>query len=156
MVFFAGQKLTAADLNAAVPLGESQTPSATTFGSTSSTSYTATLTAAGTVTQAFVAPASGKISVTFTASILPGTAGAFGTISVGLSGAAGTVAPSDDWQAFVRSTDGSNAYHGTVERTHDFTGLVPGAAGVITMYHRASAGSVDFSNRQLKYRPIGV
>ncbi len=156
MAFFAGQKLTAAAMNAAVPLNEEQSAVNTSFGTSTSTSYTSTLTGATTVTLAFVAPTSGKIEVNFTASVIPDAAPNAGFVSVALSGAAGTVAASDDWWAFAYTTDAANDYHGTVTRTKVFTGLVAGAAGVITMNHKVSAGSCTFTNRQVKYRSIGA
>jgi hypothetical protein len=155
-MFFAGQKLTAYQLNSAAPTGEVQSAVNTTFGQTTSTSYTPTLSGSSAVTLAFTVPPSGSIAVFLTASILPGNSGQFGTISVALSGAAGVVAASDAWQAFVRSTDAANAYHGTVFRETIFPGLVAGATGLITMNHRSSSGTVDFSNRQLRWRPVAA
>jgi hypothetical protein len=155
MAFQAGQILTAPALNLAIPVGETQSVLNTTFGSTNSATYTPTLTGPGTVTLAFVAPGSGAISVTFTAAISPQTTTAFGAISVAISGAAGTFAASDDYNAYVISTDPANDFGGTVERTKIFTGLTPGAAGTITMNHKSSSGTTDFGNRQIIWRPVG-
>lgn len=157
MVFFAGQKLTAAALNSAIPLGETQSVIVSAFGSTTSTVYTATLASVGTVTLAYVAPPSGIIEVTFTAVIVPSIANLSGLVSVALTGAAGTVAASDNHHAYATTTDAANDYGGTVTKSVLFTGLTAGAAGTITMHHRASsATSVEFGYRQLKWRPIGV
>lgn len=156
MAFLAGQKATAAQLNSAAPVGEAEATVNTTPGTTTSTSYTDTLTGSGTMTIAYVAPPSGKICVWYTASTVPSVANYFGIVAPALTGAAGTVAASDNWQAFNKTTDASNDNDGTVYRTHIFTGLVAGAAGTITMMHKVIGGLVTFSDRQIGWRPIGA
>lgn len=149
----AGQRLSAAYVNALCPLGKAQNTVNTTFGSTASTTYTPTLASTGTCTLAFVTPASGAIEVFYTASISPQASGRFGVISVSISGAAGTVAASDDGQAFNKSTS-ATVYDGTVSRRRIFTGLTPGAVGTITMEHKVIGGTVNFNDRQLAWEPV--
>jgi hypothetical protein len=151
MVFSAGQVLTATILNSAAPVGDAQTVVNTTAGTTTSTTYTPTLSGSGLVTLAFVTPPSGAIWVSYTASVKHSATGGFATISVALSGAASTVAASDNYQAFGQTTDGANSRPEiTVFRRFWFSGLTAGAAGLITMNHRIGvAGTGTFTNRQL-------
>lgn len=155
MAFASGQKVTAAQLNSAAPTGSAQTAVNTTGGTTTSTTYTSSLTGSAAVTLAFTAPPSGSIWVTYTASAFhSGTD--YPSISVGLSGAAGTVAVSTTWQAFNQTVTTPRP-ESTLFRRYMFTGLTPGSAGTITLYHKVlSAGTATFSNRQLGWEPVAA
>lgn len=155
MAFSAGQVLTADVMNAACPVGSDMTVVSTTAGTTTSTTYTSTLSGAGSVTLAFVTPASGKIWVTETASAKGGTTSIFPAITFAISGAAGTVAASDNNQAFQQAASAGGP-ESTLFRRVLVAGLTPGAAGTITMnYKTTGAGTVTYNNRQLAWEPVG-
>lgn len=156
MTFLAGQKLSAAALNSAAPTGAAQSVVNTTAGNTTSSTYTPTLSAGGTVTLAFVTPASGKIWVTYTATGVGTTSAEFPSISFAISGAAGTLAASTDRQAFNKSTSAGTP-ESTISRRTLVTGLTPGAAGTITMNFKSFAGgTVTFNNKQLQWEPVAA
>jgi hypothetical protein len=154
-MFFAGQKLTALIMNSAAPTGSAQTTPNTTGSTTTSTAYTATLASGSSHTLAFVAPPSGSIWVTYVCSAFH-SATDFPSMSVGIGGAAGTIAPSTLWQAFNQTVTTPRPEH-TLFRRYMFTGLVPGAAGLITMYYKTLAsGTATFNNRQLAWEPVAA
>lgn len=146
MVFVAGVALTAAALNAAAPTGD------TSFylsndGTTTSTSYTDTLTGSTTASLAFVAPPSGKIEVTI--AVLQENTTSTTQTSFRISGAAGTVAASDDYSV---QSDDSNTRMG--EKTTQISGLTAGAAGTVTMQHKVAGGTGTFDKRAINIRMI--
>ncbi len=110
------------------------------------------------MTLAFVTPASGKIWVTITASAKAGTTiAAFPAITFAITGAAGTVAASDNYQAFNQTVDTSSRPENTLFRRQLITGLVAGAAGTITMHHKIGGGGTGtFTNRQLQWEPVAA
>lgn len=148
MVALAGQKVTASLLNSLAPTGHAASGVNTTAGTTTSTSYTDTLTSSTTVTLAFITPPSGKIAVTICGAV-DNSADNYSIISYRISGAAGTVAASDSWQAYFRNTN-----EGMVSRRSIQTGLVAGAAGTITMQHKVSGGTGTFNHREIIWEPI--
>ncbi|MFJ5984301.1 hypothetical protein [Lentzea sp. NPDC092896] len=150
MVALAGQKVTASLLNSLAPTGETTSGVNTTAGTTTSTGYTDTLTSSSTVSVAFIAPPSGKIAVTICGAVDNGGDN-YSVISYRLSGAAGTVAASDNWQVYFRNTN-----EGVVSRTTYQTGLTPGAAGTITMQHKVSGGTGTFNHREILWRPVAA
>lgn len=148
MAFTAGQKLTAAQLNSAAPVGAAQSTVNTTAGTTTSTSYTDSLTGSTTVSLAFTVPPSGAIWVTIT-SALDNSADNYTVVSYRISGSAGTVAASDNWQIYFRNTN-----EGMVSRRTMQTGLTVGATGTVTMQHKVSGGTGTFNHRQILIEPV--
>lgn len=148
MTALAGQKVTALLLNSLAPTGHASSSVNTTAGTTTATAYTDTLTSSTVVSVAFVTPPSGDIEVTITGA-LDNSGDNYSVISYRISGAAGTVAASDSWQAYKRNTN-----EGMVSRTSIQTGLTPGAAGTITMQHKVSAGTGTFNHREIIWRPL--
>lgn len=143
----AGQKVTAAYLNALCPLGETQSANNSTAGTTTSTSYTDTLTSSGTVSVNFTAPPSGVVSVRIEAALW--NSGTNYTVaSFRLSGAS-TVAASDDNQIYQRSTNEQR--HMAESR---IAGLTPGGAYTATMQHKVSAGTGNYNHRRIAVRPL--
>ncbi|WP_191304408.1 hypothetical protein [Lentzea cavernae] len=148
MVALAGQKITASMLNSLAPTGHASSGVNTTAGTTTSTSYTDTLSGTTSVSVAFIVPPSGKIAVTVFGST-DNSADNYSVISYRISGAAGTVAASDNWQTYFRNTN-----EGGVGRRSFQTGLTPGAAGTITMQHKVSGGTGTFNNREILWEPL--
>jgi hypothetical protein len=148
MAFVSGQKVTAAQLNSAAPTGAVQSTVNTTSGTTTSTSYTDSLTGSTTVSLAFTVPASGKIWVTITGAT-DNSADNYSTMSYRISGTAGTVAASDNWQLYFRNTN-----EGLTSRRTMQTGLTPGASGTVTMQHKVAAGTGTFNHRQILVEPV--
>ena len=143
----AGQKVTAAFLNSLCPLGEAQSSTDSTSGTTTSTSYTDTLTGTGTKTLAFTAPPSGAVAITIKAS-LKNSAGNYTAAAFRLSGAS-TRASSDSDQIFVLGTN-----EDTEETTTIVTGLTAGGAYTITMQHKVTAGTGTYNFRRITVRPL--
>lgn len=157
MAFAAGQKVTAAQINSACPIGATQSTMSAVSGTvTVGTPYVGSLTGgAPTHTLAFTAPASGSIWVSITASATNNSTG-YGCISFAISGAAGTRAASDDYQAFMQGVTTPRPEQ-TLYRRVMITGLTPGAAGTITMYYRSfTAGTTTFNYRQIGYEPVAA
>jgi hypothetical protein len=154
-MFFAGQKVTALQMNSAAPTGSNQTTPNTTGSTTTSTTYVSTLANGSSHTLAFTAPPSGAIWVSYSASAFhSGTD--FPSISVGLSGAAGTIAVSSLWQAFNQTVTTPRP-EATLWRRYMFTGLTAGQAGLITMYYKLlTSGTATFNNRHLMWEPVAA
>lgn len=149
MVFAAGQKLTAAQLNSACPLGESESSTDVTFGTTSSTSFTDTLSGTSAKTHAFTAPPSGSVAITIAGAAKNSTT-AFSGTAFRLSGAS-TRAAVDDEQFFVQGTNEVNFAKEVI-----VTGLTAGGAYTVTMQHKVTSGASTgtFNYRQIKVRPL--
>lgn len=148
MAALAGQKVTATLLNTIAPAGYGSSGVNTTAGTTTSTSYTDSLTSSTTVSVAFIVPPSGAIEVIIFGAV-DNSGDNYSTLSYRISGAAGTVAASDSWQAYFRNTN-----EGTVSRRSVQSGLTPGAAGTITMQHKVSAGTGTFNHREIIWRAL--
>lgn len=152
MTFASGQKITAAQLNSAAPTGAVQSTVITTSGNTSSTSYTDTLSAGGTASLAFTVPPSGKIWVTITAACWSDANTRYAVASYRISGSAGTVAASDNWQIYSKAVSTIETLYS--RRTMQ-TGLTPGATGTVTMQFKiTSAGTANFNHRQILIEPV--
>lgn len=145
----AGQKVYAAFINQLCPIGEAQTATNTTSGTTSSTSYTDTLGGTGTVSINFTAPLSGIVAVTTKASMDNNGAANYTAAAFRLSGAT-TRASSDNDQIFVQGTN-----ENTDETTTVVTGLTPGGSYTATMQHKVTAGTGTYNFRRISVRPIG-
>lgn len=148
MVMQAGQQLTAAALNSAAPTSSTELANISDTGTVLATTYTDTLTSAVNATLAFVAPASGSIWVSIHASI-DNSGANYTWVSFRISGAAGTVAASDDYAISGNGTDDH-----TASRRTKITGLTPGAAGTITMQYRVSAGTGTVDHRSMSQDPV--
>ncbi len=144
----AGQKMTAAYLNALVPIGEAQSTTNATPGTTTSTSYTDTLTGSGTVSLSFTAPPSGSVAVTVRAA-MDNSGGNYTSVAFRLSGASAR-ASSDNDQAYIQGTDEC-----TDEAMTIVTGLTAGGAYTATMQHKVTAGTGTYNFRRISVRPIG-
>ncbi|PRY35330.1 hypothetical protein [Umezawaea tangerina] len=148
MTFQAGQKITAADLNRAAPSTSTQLTNISDTGTLTSAVYTDTLSGAINATLAFVTPPSGSIEVTIHAAI-DNSSTNYTYVSFRISGAAGTVAASDDYAISANGTDDH-----TASRTTIIPGLTPGAAGTITMQYRVSAGTGTVDHRSIIQKPM--
>lgn len=148
MVMQAGQQLTAAALNSAAPTTWTQLTNISDTGTTGSVTYTDALSGAVNATLAFVAPASGAIEVTIHAAI-DNSGANYTWVSFRISGAAGTVAASDDYALSANGTDDHTAPRSTI-----ITGLTPGAAGTITMQYRVGAGTGTIDHRSIIQKPM--
>lgn len=142
-----GQKVTAAFLNSLCPLGEAQSATNATPGTTTSTSYTDTLTGSGTVSLNFTAPPSGAVAVTTKAS-MDNSGANYTAIAFRLSGAS-TRASNDNDQAFIQGTDEC-----TDETMTIVTGLTAGGAYTATMQHKVTAGTGTYNFRRISVRPL--
>lgn len=148
MAFTAGQKLTAAQLNSAAPVGAAQSATNSTAGTTTSATYTDTLTGSAVVSLGFTTPPSGAIFVTISASC-DNTGANFNLVSYRISGSAGTRAASDAWHAFTQGTSEIFVTRRTLQ-----TGLTAGATGTVTMQYNTSGGTASFNHRQLIIEPV--
>lgn len=155
MAFAAGQKVTAAQLNSAAPTGAVQSAVNSTVGTTTSTSYTDTLTSSTTVSLGFTTPGSGSIKVTIIAAMQNNTAGSYVAVSFRISGAAGTVAASDDYQVYTQGT-GTSRPESRISGSTIITGLTPGAAGTVTMQHKVTANIGTYNYRRIIIEPIAA
>lgn len=153
MTFVSGQRVTAAQLNSAAPIGAVQSVVNTTSGTTSSGTYTDTLSGTSTVSLNFVVPPSGAIWVTTNVGMFSGANTVYAVTSYRISGSAGTVAASDNWQIYTKQVSTMESLF--TRRTMQ-TGLTPGATGTVTMQHRNSNGSTTctFNHRQLLIEPV--
>ncbi|HSL51991.1 MAG TPA: hypothetical protein VK878_23215 [Candidatus Deferrimicrobiaceae bacterium] len=140
--------MTAAFLNALAPLGEAQSATNLTAGTTTSTSYTDTLTSSTTVTLNFTAPPSGSVAIIIRASMV-NSAGNYTAAAFRLSGATTRVS-SDSDQIFTHGTD-----ENTDESTTIVTGLTAGGSYTATMQHKVTAGTGTYNFRRITMRPIG-
>lgn len=143
----AGQKMTASFLNSLCPLGEAQSATNSTPGTTTSTSYTDTLSGSGTVSVNFTAPPSGAVAVT-TKSALVNSAGNYTAAAFRLSGAS-TRASSDNDQIYNKGVDEITSETVTV-----VTGLTAGGAYTATMQHKVTAGTGTYNYRRIAVRPL--
>lgn len=143
----AGQKVTASFLNSLCPLGEAQSATNSTPGTTTSTSYTDSLTGSGTVSINFTAPPSGAVAVTTKAAMVNSGAN-YTAIAFRLSGAS-TRASNDNDQAYIRGTNEC-----TDETTTIVTGLTAGGAYTATMQHKVTAGTGTYNFRRISVRPL--
>jgi hypothetical protein len=148
MVAQAGQQLTAAALNSAAPTTWTQLTNISDTGTLTSVTYTDTLSGAVNATLAFVAPPSGSIKVSIHAAV-DNSSTNYTYVSFRISGAAGTVAASDDYALSANGTDDHTAPRPTI-----ITGLTPGAAGTITMQYRVSAGTGTVDHRSIIQEPM--
>jgi hypothetical protein len=148
MAFVSGQKVTAAQLNSAAPTGAVQSTQNSTGGTTTSATYTDTLSGTTTHTLGFTVPASGAIWVTIKAA-LDNSAANYTQASYRISGSAGTVAASDNWNIFSQGTSEI-----TISRRTMQTGLTPGATGTITMQYNTSGGTATVNHRQILVDPV--
>lgn len=142
MAFLAGAPVTADSLNDATTVIESTTDA--TAGTTTSTSYTDTLTGPSAHSLAFTTPESGIIVVTITSEAYNSGAN-YATCSFRISGAAGTVASSDNNSLYHYGSDRFRA-----SSTSRVSGLTPGAAGTVTLQHKVVAGTGTFNRRKIK------
>lgn len=143
----AGQKLTAAFINALCPLGETQSSTDATPGTTTSTSYTDTLTGTSTKTLAFTAPPSGAVAIKIKSSLKNNGAN-YTAAAFRLSGAS-TRASNDNDQIFVLGTNEDTEESETV-----VTGLTAGGSYTITMQHKVTAGTGTYNYRRITVRPL--
>lgn len=134
-------------LNSRAPLGESQSGVDTTFGTTTSTSWTDTISGSSPVTLAFVAPPSGKVSISISAAVKNSGAN-FSGLNFRLSGA-GSRAAVDGEQAFVQGNS-----EVVVTKDNVVSGLVVGGSYTITLQHKVTAGTGTFNYRRLGWRPL--
>lgn len=152
MAFLAGQKVSAADLNALSP-PTSATAGSSGYANTASTSYT-TLT--GDPGVAFTAPASGKVDVHIRAAMVGEAAGigaqASFIVRTGASVGSGTtvVAATDDNSISVLGTDDAEFGQSTL-----VTGLTPGNSYNVQMVYKRRGGSSNggFSRRRITVKP---
>ncbi len=148
MVAQAGQQLTAAAVNSFAPTTWTKLDNISDTGTVTSTTYTDTLSSAVSATLAFVVPASGSVEITIHAAVdNSGTNYTF--VSFRISGAAGTVAASDDYAISANGTDDHTAPRSTI-----ITGLTAGAAGTITMQYRVGAGTGTVDHRSIIQKPM--
>jgi hypothetical protein len=152
MAFLAGQKVSAADLNALSP-PTSVTAGSSGYANTTSTSYG---TLSGDPGVAFTAPASGKVDVHIRAAMVGEAAGigsqASFIVRTGSSVGSGTtvVAAADDNSIGMIGTDDVEAGQSTL-----VTGLTPGNSYNVQMvYKRRGASSAGgFARRRITVKP---
>lgn len=130
----------------------------TTTGTTSSTSYTATLTGSTTPTVVFIAPANGKVWVNWTCQQLNSTAtsSVFSTFEVreGSTIGSGNVffSASDDYAIWTDPSDvGQNIVTATIRKL--LTGLTPGKTYHARGMYRAGGGTSEYRSRWLSVEP---
>lgn len=147
MAFGAGQRPTAAQLNDA--MGVIQSDTQITNGTTTSTSYTATLTGGIACGIAFVAPASGKVEIKNESEINNTGGYSLCTIRVRTGAVIGSGAD------VVAVTDDNALFHNTNIRLSVFntiTGLTPGASYNVQQLFKVTAGTGTFGKKQLSVK----
>ncbi len=154
MAFVAGMRLTADLLNDTFPEEESDTQN--TSGTTTSSTYTATLTGGTACGLTFVAPRSGKVLVTTTADIRNSTTGrsyCSWIIKTGATIGSGTtfLDGGDNAAASVVGTSGVMS-----EKTYEVTGLTPGSTYNVRQQFRNNAGGQTgtFERKSLVVQPV--
>jgi hypothetical protein len=149
----AGQRLTAALLNGL--FGTSASDSQPTQGTTTSTSYTATLTGGTACGVAFVAPASGKVTVHSSATLLNSTTGlSYVSFEIRAGGSIGS------GTLFLAASDANAVQHVSTSVENQgkgiqVTGLVPGAVyNCRQMFKVGTAATTStFNNKHLSVNP---
>lgn len=152
MAFVAGQILTAQMLNDT--FGVAVNSIQNTVGSTTATSYTATLTGGTTCSVVFVAPLSGAVLIVNTCGITASssTQAAYCTFEIRRGGTPGSgtilLAASDDY--FVAS---SGSLTEEASRVSLITGLTPGTIYNCRQLFRSTSGSAAFEKKELIANP---
>lgn len=150
MSFFAGQNLTAAALNSAIGFGTGAQDSQATSGTTTSTTYTATLTGGTACGLAFVAPASGKVLIANSMLLVQSTGSqiAYCTIRVRTGSSIGSgsdvVAAADN-----NSITAVAVFVTGIGRVIPVSGLTPGASYNVQQLFRVSANTGTYSGKSL-------
>lgn len=153
MTFTAGEILTASKLNSEIGLSTNAGDIQNTVGTTTSTTFTATLTGGTAVGVAFVAPASGAVIFHYN-SLMTNSGANFSysspQVRTGGTVGSGTIvlAVIDDYALTHQGTN-QDRYGGTKR----LTGLSPGVTYNVQMLHRASAGTGTFSRKELIVTP---
>jgi hypothetical protein len=156
LAFTAGKKLTAQLLNQAFPAAVSNRQD--TDGNTTSTTYTATLSAGSAAGVAFTAPSSGSVLVLFgTASYQSGTANdnkSAPQVRTGTTVGSGTIvyAASDSDMLLQRLTGSGEAARGTSFAI--VTGLTAGSTYNAQLLHKVSAGTGNFLFKFITVIPL--
>jgi hypothetical protein len=152
----AGTRITAARVN--VPASVQSEVAGQ--GSTTSTTYTATLTGTGGVSQAFTAPPSGRVTVTSAAGLVNTTAGGDAWVSfearTGSTVGSGSVvrAASDIAALRGKSPNGTNDIQ--LSAGYLLTGLTPGAQYHVRQLYRIGTiggGTAFFTNKVISVVP---
>lgn len=152
VLFYAGQRLTAAAVNDVLGVTEDDVQAA--VGTTTSTSYTATLTGGTACSSTFVAPTSGKVVIHYDA-LMQNSGANFSysapQVRTGSSIGSGTVVFGAD-DAYALTHNGTNAlrYGGSAP----VTGLTAGATYNIQLLHRVTAGTGTYSRKSIIVEPV--
>lgn len=151
MAFAAGQHLTAQLLNSA--LGESKDDTQVTSGTTTSTTFTATLTGGTTSATTFVAPTSGKVLIHNTSQATnSGTGSSICSFEVRTGGTIGggsvfRAATDDDFTGIGGSTNTRST------AVSPISGLTPGSTYHVRQMFRASSGTGTFLRKNVIVEP---
>lgn len=145
----AGQPITAADL------GQAQSDTQSTSGTTTSTSYTSTLTGGTACGVAFVAPASGAVLIISTCQISNSGANntrcSFVVRTGAVIGSGSSVLAADDSRAQLHN--GTTSERGSI--SHPMTsGLTPGSSYNVQQVFSVAGGTGTFSNKNLVVIPL--
>jgi hypothetical protein len=140
MTFVAGQRLTAAKLQGALPLTDSV--SSATEGTTTSTSYTGTLSGGVTLTRTFNAPDSGVVLVWVNVTQYVAVAANVWTGCKVVGDITVNAADADALHHFTASLAGGS-------RLIRYTGLTAGTSYTATMMHRVDGSTGHFLERSL-------
>jgi hypothetical protein len=151
MAILAGEKATAPRINEEIGVALQDTQD--TSGTTTSTSYTATLTGGTACGIAFVAPPSGKVEITWTnEQSNSGASFSLCTIRVRTGATVGSgsdfLATSDNIQTAVNGTSST-----TVTRMRLVTGLTPGSNYNVQNLYRVGANTGTFLRKNLIVKP---
>lgn len=154
--FLAGQRLTAQALNDVWTDSEEDTQN--TLGTTTSTSFTATLTGGTACGTSFTAPASGIVLIT-SASFCEnsGTARSYCTIRVRTGAIVGSgtdvTAAIDDNSVSIQGSAGDDTAMG---RAYRITGLTPGTVYNVQQLFRVSGSTGTFAWKRLAVYPVAA
>ncbi len=151
MPILAGEKATAARINDEI--GAALSDIQNTSGTTTSTSYTATLTGGTACGFSFVAPNSGKVLImNITEAVNSGGGTSACTIRVRTGGTVGSgsdvLAAADDEAAVVGGTNSL-----TVSRPRLLAGLTAGSTYNVQQLFRVTSGTGTFSRKGLVLKP---
>lgn len=146
----AGQYPVASGANTIVMRGPVQNVLTTNAGTTTSTSYTATLSGTPGTNPSITVTTGTRCKVWYGARSSNATNGAPSLMSVAVSGAT-TVAASDDY-AHMTESDTSSLDEFQFTQMHLFTGLTPGS-NTFTLQYKVGSGTGSWSRRELIVEP---
>jgi hypothetical protein len=141
-------------------LGVTQESEVAGSGTTTSTSYTATLTGSTTPQKAFTAPQSGKVLIHWSAYMTHSIANGFCYMSFEIRdgaslGAGSVVVAGSDTNAIVNRVSGAGSDDAQFGSTKLITGLTPGNSyNIQGLYKLVTAGTLTTINRRIIVQPV--